>query len=467
MEHFFKFKNKAMISATAVWPSDPRFIKEGFIKQIIVPTFDYKQPIKLIGTTNVNQSLEKCVKELSTNSGEDQFFIFFNSVKEPERIIAQLQIHSESTIFCSSNASLKLAHNRSFKVSDTVVKADFKKYNFLTSRFFSAMDIKADYKPHVIILSNVLSSPHSKIDPQSEAIQIIGRLRNGVSSVTVISNIDKEMEYFSPEECLSYLKGCEECYETLTTLHLSATEKGARAAISEALSLVSYANYLNEDGSLNHYLIDQFRNEEKVKSYYRSFDALKSGYDNHYFNVDFTPEVFPVMDKHMDSMDKAKTETYKERVNLITGILYEIDKVDKEMVFTVNNSQDVLYTLESTYPEIVRAYRLLGIEKTNSIGYSQDALKKAIKAKEREGQISNFGLVSEIYTEFEVGEKLSGATIKMKLESIIEKLGLDHLQPQIKLLERFFEIKRRNDLKGKDPKKYSLVRKKLFDKSEE
>lgn len=467
MNDFFKFKNKAMISATAVWPSDPRFINDDFIKQVIVPTFDYKQPINLIGTTNANLSLEKRIKDLASESGDEKFFIFFNSVKEPERIISQLKIHDESVIFCSSDASVKLMGKPSFNVSDTVIKTEFRKYNFLTSRFFSAMDINVDYTPHVIILSNVLSAPHSKIDPESEAIQIIGRLRNGVSSVSVISNIDTEIEFFSPNECSSYLKGCKECFETLETLHISATERGAKAAIAEALSLVSYANYLNADGSLNYYLIDQFKYEEKVKSYYKSFEALKNGYDNHYFNVGFTSEVFPLMDKHMDSLNKAKTETYKDRVNLITGILQDIEKVDMEMVFTLNNSQDVLYALESTYPEIVKAYRLLGIEKTNDIGYSQKALKRAIKAKETEGQISSYGLVGEIYDEFEVGEKLSGATIKAKLETIISKLSLDHLQPQIKLLERFFEIKRRNDLQGKEPKKYNLVRKKLFDKSEE
>lgn len=31
--------------------------------------------------------------------------------------------------------------------------------NFLTSRFYAAVDIKLDYKPHVIILTDVLRAP--------------------------------------------------------------------------------------------------------------------------------------------------------------------------------------------------------------------------------------------------------------------------------------------------------------------
>src|SRR5690606_11702843 len=130
------------------------------------PNFDYKQAIRLIGTTNVYQSLMKRIKDLSTESGDEMFFIFFNSVKEVNWIISQLKIQDKSILFCSKEASLKL-HNSNFNVKDTVVDMEFKKYNFLTSRFFSAMDIKVDYNPHVILLSNLRASPHSKIDPQS------------------------------------------------------------------------------------------------------------------------------------------------------------------------------------------------------------------------------------------------------------------------------------------------------------
>src|SRR5690606_20600783 len=130
------------------------------------------------------------------------------------------------------------------------------------------------------------------------------------------------------------------------------------------------------------------------------------------------------------------------------AILRGIENLDGEMKFTINNGQDVYQALERSFPEIVKAYRLLGDETTNKIGYSKNALERALKVRLKEGQSSSYGLIGEVYGEFEIGEKLSGATIKAKLKVIIDKLDLVHLQPQIKLLERFFEIRKRNDLQG-------------------
>lgn len=41
VEDFFKFKGKAMVSATPIIPSDPRFEEQGFEMIRIVPTYDY------------------------------------------------------------------------------------------------------------------------------------------------------------------------------------------------------------------------------------------------------------------------------------------------------------------------------------------------------------------------------------------------------------------------------------------
>ena len=60
------------------------------------------------------------------------------------------------------------------------------RYNFFTSRFYSAVDIVLEEKPVVIMISQVHKTvkgktPYSLIDPETEAIQIKGRFRNGIS----------------------------------------------------------------------------------------------------------------------------------------------------------------------------------------------------------------------------------------------------------------------------------------------
>ena len=45
VEDFFRFRNKAMVSATPIVPSDPRFAEQGFEMLRIVPTYDYRQAV--------------------------------------------------------------------------------------------------------------------------------------------------------------------------------------------------------------------------------------------------------------------------------------------------------------------------------------------------------------------------------------------------------------------------------------
>ena len=60
------------------------------------------------------------------------------------------------------------------------------RYNFFTSRFYSAVDIVLEEKPVVIMISQVHKTvkgktPYSLIDLETEAIQIKGRFRNDIS----------------------------------------------------------------------------------------------------------------------------------------------------------------------------------------------------------------------------------------------------------------------------------------------
>ena len=51
------------------------------------------------------------------------------------------------------------------------------KYNFFTSRFYSAVDIELNVKPDILILTNLNNAVYTTVDPYTEAIQIQGRFR--------------------------------------------------------------------------------------------------------------------------------------------------------------------------------------------------------------------------------------------------------------------------------------------------
>lgn len=58
MNDFFRFQNKALISATPIIPEkDNRF--DGFMRVLIQPDYAYRQKLKLITTNNVLETLQE------------------------------------------------------------------------------------------------------------------------------------------------------------------------------------------------------------------------------------------------------------------------------------------------------------------------------------------------------------------------------------------------------------------------
>lgn len=70
MKDFFMFKDKAMVSATPIVPSDPRFEEQHFTLIEVKPNYDYLKPITLVHTNNVLEAMrvtiEKRKKELES-----------------------------------------------------------------------------------------------------------------------------------------------------------------------------------------------------------------------------------------------------------------------------------------------------------------------------------------------------------------------------------------------------------------
>lgn len=64
---FFSFDNKALISATPLSPKLKGFTNHSFSHIKIVPTYDYKKNLSLIGTNNVQL---ECLKQISLNDNK-------------------------------------------------------------------------------------------------------------------------------------------------------------------------------------------------------------------------------------------------------------------------------------------------------------------------------------------------------------------------------------------------------------
>lgn len=108
MNDFFRFKSKALVSATPIGFSDPRF-KE-FETVEVSADYDYRQEIAVTHTYNIY----KAISEYLGNHTEETVCFFVNSVVMIYSIMKQFGILEDSTVYCAPKSRLKLKNEYSF-----------------------------------------------------------------------------------------------------------------------------------------------------------------------------------------------------------------------------------------------------------------------------------------------------------------------------------------------------------------
>ncbi len=459
-DDFFKYTNKAMISATPLMPSDPRFKKFKHIQ--VVPKFNYKKSLSLVTTNSILISLRKYIEQ----TPDKHYFIFLNSTQVIASLIKALDIKDESAVYCSRESVIELKINDIPDCSERLPKIEgkngpFKKFNFFTSRFFSAVDIMLPYKPTVIMLTEVNFAFHSILDPTTEAVQILGRFRNGFKKAVHITNIDQIRKPKTVCVSKAYLEGCEASYIELKMLHKAATSEGGKATLKEALERVEYAQFIYEDGSKNYFMWDNYVNEERVKAYYSSKERLITAYKYcKHFRVQHSPEQYPYIDLLLNPLAKEISE--KKTWEKVCEALQEV--FDNSTSYTLENIEYFYKQIDRSFPEILEAFRTLGHSKIFELGYNKYKIRKEIYELKSEEEKGNIQLLNKLKLEFAEGSGYPSQIIIRVLRMIINELNLS-LKPSINLLREFFDLGPRTTLERsshrKDVKGYKILKMKF------
>lgn len=119
---------------------------------------------------------------------------------------------------------------------------------------------------------------YTAIDPFTDAVQIQGRFRSGFNSLTHITTINPQMKALSTKEIETKIAVFKENYETARANHSTETDTFRKQALLEDMNNLKYNDFLDENGEINHFAIDNYHNEERVKGYYQSMQNLITAY---------------------------------------------------------------------------------------------------------------------------------------------------------------------------------------------
>ena len=411
---FFLFNEKALVSATPISFSDPRFESQKFQTIKIEPTFEYKLPIKLIHTNNVLEQLKRELDKLDTT-----ICFFINSTDMIHSFIKQLDIENESTVFCAKKSVEKLKSKKFKQAFEQWSKSQMKKYNFFTSRFYNALDIELEIKPTVIMISEVYFSEYSMIDPHTDAIQAIGRFRNGVNSVYHIFNTNPNLPVRTKEEVDIYLQVSKEVYNKIKTFYNCATSEEARNAYREALKVLPFNKMLDKEGRENFFAIDNYVDEALLKSSYNEKEELIASYRcNPLFDLDVESAYFPFGDFERLKKESKYASLKDKRKEVVHQL--ELLKGDDETEMIRNYKNE----LRQADPFIYEAYKEIGKEMIESLDYSVKRIKEAMILKQYREKTEGTEFIQLIKNSFKVGQRYTKKYIKEELTRIYALTGV-------------------------------------------
>lgn len=449
-DDFFLFNEKALVSATPISFSDPRFEMQKFQIIRIEPAFEYKLPVSLIHTNNVLEQLKRTLDKLDATD----ICLFVNSTDMIYSFIKQLDIENESTVFRAKKSVEKLKNKKFKHAFEQWSKSKMKKYNFFTSRFYNALDIELKIKPTVIMISDVYFSEYSMIDPHTDAIQAIGRFRNGVNRVCHIFNTNPNLPVRTEEEIGIYLQVSKEVYDKIKTFYDCATSEEARKAYREALKVLPFNQMLNKDGKENFFAIDNYVDEALLKSSYNAQEKLIASYrSNRLFDLDVESAYFPFGDFERLKKESKYASLKDKRKEVVRQL--ELLKGDDETEMIRNYKED----LRKADSFIYGAYEEIGKEMIESLDYSVKRIKEAMILKQYREKTEGTEFIQLIKNSFKVGQKYTKKYIKEELTRIYALTGVT---PQKTItgqsIKEFFHVK---EINTGGSRKFLLVESKI------
>ena len=421
---FFKFENKAFVSATPLKMTHPEFERQNFYTIKIQPDYDYKKDLKLIVTNSYYKTLKKELEHLKDSTN---ICIFFNVVEGIYELINNLKI-DDYKVFCSEDGVEKL---QKIGIGKAYSKIDypFAKYNFFTCRFYSALDIELrNQKPDILMLTDLREALFTTIDPFTQAIQIQGRFRKTkkaetitYNSLTHITTINPDMHIKSAGEIKSRVERLEKNHSILTNEFALETDISCKEIIQEDLLALGFSNLLDENNNLDYFAVDNLYNEERVKSYYTSAMRLRGAYEETgFFNLTFNDETEPVGVDDIEKINKKKIKM--ERRQLMAKSIdniYKEKEINRECIELIRREDEGFFMID--------AYNKLGLSGLEKTQYKKNLIEKEIikydKLQAKETRL-NKEIVMEVRKEFELGIYIGKEDIKERLQAIYRQYSI-------------------------------------------
>lgn len=187
VDYFWKFDNKAVITATLIDFSDKRFnpSKDFPLFQVEITDFK-KRRLNLYSDEDPVLGLVNLINQIQVENRDEKIFVALNSMTQIKRVIKtlvkeELYDLQDFGILCSEKSEISIPQGvEKIELNEGLLS---RKINFATSAYFVGIDI---LEPVHLIACNSDRKHYSVLFPE-KILQIIGRCRREVYSLNLIS----------------------------------------------------------------------------------------------------------------------------------------------------------------------------------------------------------------------------------------------------------------------------------------
>jgi len=430
---FFSFTNNSMISATPHIPTDPRFDENGFAYLKFEPDFKLENELSLIITNNVNSSARDII-DYHNKTDKQPFFIFTNCKKTITYLIKLTDFKDKYRVFCSE--SLKdsfFAEQGINQVFSTIDEQEYSLLNAFTGRYFAGVDMWLDkgIKPNVIMISNVNETPHSIIHPNYTAIQIFGRCRRGVNSITHITTL-LDKPYYDEQDIKETISNEIYLITELRKIKNKLAMRSNRKLIDDVMEKNKGFDMFNNDGTINTYSKDNYLYSALTENLYTNSNALLKEYEKGKF---FKVKVNKVY-KAFTEEDQLKLISKKKPKEKAIEVFQQLHKLIEEYGIYYGGKDYFDYykhldLLNKKDPLVFDGYFVLGAEKLCSLKWKRSAIRDAVNLKKHIDIRNNVEMIDEIINSFYCGPKVYITEIEKTLNLIYKRFDYRDIKGNI------------------------------------
>jgi hypothetical protein len=315
------------------------------------------------------------------------------------------------------------------------------------------VDIELNFKPNVILLTDCYAADYTIFDPYTDAVQCVGRFRNGVSNICLVTNTNPRFNIRSKDELKGTISCLRDNYEQVKSFYTYATTNSAKDAYKTLLECSPYKDMLDKYGRTSFYKIDNHINFQFVKGFYNNSGYLVEQFAlNGMFYITADEESYAIGDEQLliintSALIKEKRKAIVQQLELIYPCQTEMD-------------YQMLRRLERADKFIVDAYLKIGKSKIERLRYSTKKIKEAMILVDYNEKTRGDEVQKLIANSFNEGQWYSASYIKSEIQRIF---GLVGLKPKkivtSNTITDFFEAERREHKKQRG---YYLIRSRIL-----